>query len=234
MDMPIGGLAISPYFATDRQILVQVKGGELFLCRDHGDRFEAVPSESAGLGYEFSQIISRESAPFMKFSPNYDKDKTLYAALMHQLVKSTDGGRSWVKIPKPPIRYESEASLMKEFFLPIVLEGQWKKDHSKEFSASGIIHSDEPGSEVTLRFVGTGVKWIGTHGPDRGVASVFIDGTFQKKADQYSGDRKVLVESFSKTGLPYGSHMITIKVDGLRNENSSGSSIYIDAFDVIR
>ena len=107
LDMPIAGLAISPCFATDRQIVVQVGGGELFLCRDYGDTFEAVPSESADSGYEFSQIIQRESAPLMKFSPNYDKDTTLYAASMHELVKSTDGGKTWVEVPRP-IRYESE------------------------------------------------------------------------------------------------------------------------------
>ena len=72
LDMPIAGLAILPCFATDRHIVVQVGGGELFFCWDYGDRFEAVLSASADSDYELSQIIQRESAPLMKFPPNYD------------------------------------------------------------------------------------------------------------------------------------------------------------------
>ena len=231
LDMPVAGLAISPCFATDRQLLVQVSGGDLFLCRDYGDRFEAVPSESADSGYEFSQIIQRESAPLIKFSPNYDKDGTLYAASMHQLVKSIDGGKTWVEVPRP-LRYESEAGLLKGFFFPIAFEGKWGKNHSEEYSGGAIMCSHEPESEAALRFVGSEVRWVGTRGSDRGLASVFIDGVFQAKVDQYSEDRKVLQELFSMNGLPYGPHTITVTVDGSRNEKSSGEWVDIDAFDV--
>jgi photosystem II stability/assembly factor-like uncharacterized protein len=233
MGMPVSGLAISPFFATDRQILVQIRGGELYLCRDRRDKFEAVPSDSVDSGYEFSQLIERESAPLIKFSPSYNEDRTLYAASVHQLVKSTDGGKTWVAIPRP-LRYESEAGLTFWFSLPISLEGQWKVDYSEDYSARKSIHSSKSHSEVTLRFVGTGVSWIGTHGPDRGMASVFIDRRFQAMVDQYSENPRLLTESFSQTGLVYGPHTITVKADGSRNEKSLGTRIDIDAFDVSR
>jgi len=233
MDEKVSGLAISPYFATDHQLLVQIKRGDLFLCRDLGDGFEAIPSESADSGYEFSRTLFRDSAPLIKFSPHYNEDRTVFAASMQKLVKSVDGGMTWLKIPRP-LRYESEASLSSWHVLPIFLEGQWNNDYSEEYSARRIIYSSESHSEATLRFVGNGVKWIGTRGPDRGVASVFLDGEFQTKVDQYSKDREILVELFSMTGLPYGPHTIMIKVDGSRNEKSSGDRVDIDAFDISR
>lgn len=231
LDMRIAGLAVSPFFATDRQLLVQVAGGDLFLCRDYGDRFEAVPSESADLGYEFSQIIRRESAPLMKFSPNYDKDKTVYAVSMHHLVKSTDEGKTWVEVSRP-VRYESEAGSLKGFFSPITLEGKWEIHYGAAYSGGAVMYSHERESQASLRFVGSEVRWMGTCGPDRGLASVFIDGLFQRHVDQYSKNPKVLEELFSLHGLPYGSHTITITVDGARNEKSSGERVDIDAFDI--
>ena len=49
----VSGVAISPFYATDRQLLVQIKRGNLFICRDLQDRFEALPGTSADGGYEF-------------------------------------------------------------------------------------------------------------------------------------------------------------------------------------
>ena len=144
-----------------------------------------------------------------------------------------DGGMTWREIPRP-LRYEGEAPFQEWIVLPVFLEGGWDNDYNKEYSNSRIISSTEPHSSASLRFVGSGVKWIGTQGPDRGVASVFIDGTFQTKLDQYRKERTMLVELFSKSGLSHGFHEITIEVDGSKNESSTGNRIDIDAFDVSR
>jgi hypothetical protein len=169
----------------------------------------------------------------IKFSPNYREDRTVFGVSRQKLVKSMDGGMTWREIPRP-LRYEGEATFQEWIVLPVFLEGQWDNDYNKEYSTSRIISSIEPHSEASLRFVGSGVKWIGTQGPDRGVASVSIDGKFQTKVDQYREDRKGLVELFSMNGLSHGFHEITITVDGRRNERSSGTRIDIDAFDVTK
>ena len=144
-----------------------------------------------------------------------------------------DGGMTWKEIPRP-LRYEAETPFQEAIVLPVFLEGAWNSDYNKEYSNSRIISSTEPHSSASLRFAGSGVKWIGTQGPDRGVASVFIDGKFQTKVDQYRKERTMLVELFSKSGLSHGFHEITIEVDGSKNESSTGNRIDIDAFDVNR
>jgi len=230
---PVSGLAVSPFFATDHQLMVQMKRGDLFLCRDYGDKFEVASSTSGDSGFEFSQLLGRDSAPLIHFSPHYNQDKTVYAASMSQLMKSTDSGVSWSEI-KRPCRYEAESSLVGWLVAPVFLEGQWSKENGKEYSSSTTVYSNNKNNQITLKFVGNGVKWLGTHGPDRGIASVFLDGVFQAKVDQYSKQKKSLVESFSVSGISYGCHTITINVDGLKNSSSTGERIDIDAFDVSR
>ena len=229
----VSGVAISPFYATDRQLLVQIKGGNLLICHDFQDSFEVFPGTSAEGGYEFSHLHGRDTAPLIKFSPNYGEDRTVFAVSRQKLVKSIDGGMTWKELPRP-LRYESEAPFQEWLALPVFLKGQWVSDYRKEYSNSCIISSDEPGSEASLRFAGNGVTWLGTQGPDRGIARVFIDGIFRAEVDQYSEKRKILVELFSSGGLSSDFHEITITADGSRNERSSGTRIDIDAFDVTK
>jgi len=100
---PVGGLAISPFFASDRQLMVQVRGGDLFLCRDYDNNFKAVPCGILGSGFEFSPLrgFDRAKAEVLKFSPNYDKDHTIYGVSIDQLMKSMDRGRTWTLIARP-------------------------------------------------------------------------------------------------------------------------------------
>ena len=230
---PVSAVAFSPFFATDRQFMVQIKRGDLFLCHDYGDRLEAVASTSGESGFEFSQLLGRDSTPLIKFSPAYNKDKTVYAASMSQLMKSTNSGISWSEI-KRPCRYEAESSLLGWLVAPVFLQGQWSKENDKEYSSSSTVYSSNKNNQITLKFVGNGIKWLGTHGPDRGTASVFIDGEFQTKVDQYRKQKIFQAESFSVAGISYGCHTITISVDGLKNISSAGERIDIDAFDVSR
>jgi hypothetical protein len=230
---PVSGVAVSPFFAADHQLIVQMKRGDLFLCRDYGDKFEVASSTSGDSGFEFSQLLGRDSAPLIHFSPHYNQDKTVYAASMSQLMKSTDSGVSWFEI-KRPCRYEAESSLVGWLVTPVFLEGQWSTENVKEYSSSATVFSSNKNNKVILKFVGNGVKWLGTHGPDRGIASVFLDGEFQRAVDQYSIQKESLVESFSIAGISYGCHTITITVDGSKNIASVGERIDVDAFDIKR
>ena len=78
------------------------------------------------------------------------------------------------------------------------------------------------------------MSWIGTLGPDQGMARVFVDGAERAKVDQFSEERRFMVELFSTDGLACGPHRIRIEVDGTSNGRSKGERIDIDAFDVRR
>jgi photosystem II stability/assembly factor-like uncharacterized protein len=228
----ISCLAISPNFVKDRRLVVQVKGGDLLICSDDPNRFETVVSKSAEIGYEFSHIIRRESAPLIRFSPNYSHDNTIYGISGHDILKSEDGGMNWSTI-KRPLRYEVEGSLTHWLFLPVQLKGVWNVNSNAACSNMRALYSTNPLSELTFRFVGSGVTWLGEHGPDHGMATVFIDGKEVARIDQYSEVRQFLVETFSKKDLLPGLHEITLRVEESKNPSATGSRVDVDALDVI-
>jgi hypothetical protein len=82
---------------------------------------------------------------------------------------------------------------------------------------------------ASFPFSGTGVTWITRRGPDRGIASVTIDGVSKGSFDLYAATAKDKVsEGFS--GLTSAAHKIIIKVTGTKNAASTGTGVAVDAF----
>ena len=230
----VSQLAVSPCYVTDRQILVQIKNGELLLCSDSGSGFRVLSSPCADSPYEFTQTLGRDVASLMGFSPDYARDRTIYGASMDKLIASSDNGKTWQELVLP-MRYEAEAAAGGDHVVPLVLEGQWKKNIDRRVSGSGLLSTDTPGSTVTLRFLGSGFDWLGVRGPDRGIALLAIDGQAPEKIDLYGEgayNGSTVIRSVS--GLAQGPHVLTITCDGGRTMKSSGSRIDIDAIDIRR
>jgi len=94
------------------------------------------------------------------------------------------------------------------------------------------------GDTVTLSFTGTSVKLYGVKSPDGGIASITIDNNNTldpaypappDTIDFYASARtgNALMWS-SPTTLSAGSHVVTIKVTGTKNVNSTGYAVTID------
>jgi hypothetical protein len=111
-------------------------------------------------------------------------------------------------------------------------EGSWRRKEGERYSAISITQSEHPNNHASLRFVGTGVSWIGTTDRDQGIANVYIDGNYVAKVDQFSHSFQSMVTSFSMTNLDSGWHTIMIEVSDLKNPASTGHRITIDAFDI--
>ena len=63
---------------------------------------------------------------------------------------------------------------------------------------------------VTFGFSGTSVLWESTKGPDRGTASVYIDGAFVTDVNLMNGTTQYMQTVYSNTGLATGAHSIAI------------------------
>jgi hypothetical protein len=143
---------------------------------------------------------------------------------------------------------------------PAAFTSGWTQgDTTKAWSAGAAAVSSTPavpGARATFTFTGMSVNWIGSRGPQNGIARVYLDGAFQGTVDTYSptpfqaviymvtklapathtlaievtGQRKIL---FSAAGLTLGSHTLTIDVVG-RNNEAPGTvgRVVVDAFDV--
>ncbi len=231
----IDGIALSPNFGVEPHVLVRTTGRGLVRSRDGGETFERLGDGPSGHSYAFSvmaDFTEREWAPLIKFSPNYQSDRTVYASSMMHLLKSTDTGSTWELVPRP-VRYESAHLRGDVWVSRFAAKGLWRILDGAEFTRSMTSWADWPGDEARLTFVGTGIRWIGARGPDHGMAEVFIDGVARTRVDQYAGARESGVVSFSETELAWGPHTLTIEIAEARNEAASGSRVEIDAIDVL-
>jgi hypothetical protein len=211
----IVGLAISPAYGNDATIIVSTKGYGLFRSEDAGHTF-----------YKIGDALIRDnhSIEYIEFSPKYHVDQSIFAASDENLFRSSDGGESWVRI-KRPVRYEDMREVVR-------YEGPWKRLAGEDFSAGTESTSNVANSCAYLEFIGTGVTWLGSNGKDRGIAAVYVDDEFKGDVDQFAATRENMANVFSVSGLDFGHHKILIRVSGKKNDQSEGSAISIDAFDV--
>lgn len=110
----------------------------------------------------------------------------------------------------------------------IVYSGPWKHGPASAASGGTISISKVAGSTAHLEFEGTGITWMHGKGPDRGFASVRIDGIPRNDVDLYSpAAASQLTTTFD--GLRPGDHTIDLMVAGRKDPNASGQYIDIDA-----
>ena len=210
------GMAISPNYQKDQQVVVSVKGKGLFRSNNGGAVFVPIDSDL---------ITNNHRIQRFAFSRSYATDNTIYGASYEELFQSTDGGNTW-KIISRPVRYEDYREV-------VHYEGNWKTVKGDSFSASTITHSDTAGSKATLSFVGTGITWIGTASQDQGLADLYIDEKYITTVDQYSTTPNSMVRLWSLANMAYGPHRISIEVLGKKNPKSKGYRIEIDSLDIM-
>ncbi|HTA41682.1 MAG TPA: hypothetical protein VK789_04490 [Bryobacteraceae bacterium] len=104
----------------------------------------------------------------------------------------------------------------------IVYSGPWKHG-----TPSGAL-SNVAGSTAHLEFTGTGITWRHGTGPDRGFASVRIDGIPRNDVDLYSRT-EVRQTSTTFDGLRPGDHTLELMVAGRKDTAATGKSIDIDS-----
>jgi len=111
---------------------------------------------------------------------------------------------------------------------PLVTYGYWQGVTDTAASGGTYRQNEFAGGHEQFKFSGTAVKWATIKGPDKGIASVTIDGVSKGKFDLYSATKTPSVLTFS--GLSSTSNTIKIVVPGTKNSASSGYNVPIDAF----
>jgi hypothetical protein len=110
----------------------------------------------------------------------------------------------------------------------------WIQDNrDKAYSEGATAESETVGAQATITFTGTGIRWIGAHGPQCGIARISLDGAVVENSfDTYSQTEGPQHTDFFRDGLVNTTHTLTIEVLG-KNLLSTNAWILIDAFDVI-
>lgn len=136
-------------------------------------------------------------------------------------LKSTKFSVSIARVA-PPTTVYSDANAN------LAWSGLWAKVSLKGAFGGSIRRTRTPGSQVVVRFNGTGVSVIGTKASSYGKSAVAIDGKSVGTIDYYSAKTVNRQKLFSRTGLTDGEHTLTITPVKSRNSRSSGYGASLD------
>lgn len=106
--------------------------------------------------------------------------------------------------------------------------GGWRSDQGARHSDynSGIHYTTQNGDYYTYSFYGTGFVIVGHKNSSQGTFSVSVDGGAAVAASAQSATASHQQDLYTKTGLPFGLHKITVKKTG-------GSYMVLDGIRVI-
>ena len=132
--------------------------------------------------------------------------------------------------PPPPtstvVRYQQNNSA-------VHYTGTWFPNSGAFNSGGSATLAMDAGSRANFTFTGTGVRWIGYRDQWSGTAQVYLDGALKATIDTYSASAQAQAAIYSASGLTNAAHSVTIVVTGQRDTQSSGTWVWIDAFDVM-
>jgi hypothetical protein len=109
---------------------------------------------------------------------------------------------------------------------------RWVTGFSASYSAGTYVYGRWANTELSAKFVGNKIRWIGPRQPSYGMADVYIDGVKVSTADCYSAVGSLSDKIFGSNTLSDGPHTITIKLMGAKNPASSGNVVVVDKFEV--
>lgn len=88
-------------------------------------------------------------------------------------------------------------------------------------------YSNQAGDTVSIRFVGTNLKYYGAKANNHGIAAFSIDGGTETSVDCYSQSRDANALLFDTGVLEYGEHVVKARVTG--EKNAAASDCYFNA-----
>ena len=112
----------------------------------------------------------------------------------------------------------------------IIFHGDWAHDKSFDNPYKHTIsYTDTPGTKAFISFEGTGLTYVFTKAPNRGIASVTIDGGTAHTVDLYSPNAEWQTRQTFCCFTP-GRHHAVLEVTGQANPKSAGRFVDLDAF----
>jgi DUF1680 family protein len=107
--------------------------------------------------------------------------------------------------------------------------GHWEE--TKDLTGTASRRSNVPFNACMLAFNGPTIHWLGSKGPDHGLADVYVDGELEGTIDAYAPTPRAAQVLFEKTGLDNGRiHTVRIAVRRERNADATDCFQSISGF----
>jgi hypothetical protein len=228
MGAPVMSMAISPDFLSDATLFASVRNKGIFKTTDGGNSWVTV---NIGLNFLDRWQLSNDEVQdsnrdiILKISPNYSKDKTVYAACSEGLYKTTDSGKKWRII-------ENDLFGEKSYIYSITLSSDYEKDQTVIVSIKGrgLLKSKDGGKTFTkiapqLIHENHILRWIEFskfYSKDRTIYAASNEELF--RSTDRGGTWKII-----ERPVRYENHRDVFKYDGpwetIENDNYSASRV---------
>jgi hypothetical protein len=116
--------------------------------------------------------------------------------------------------------------LTQETSAAVTYGGAWTSVGAADASGGGLTYATAAGASATFSFTGSSVAWASYFGPNRGSASVYVDGVFQATVSLYSPTYVAKRIVYAYTWGANGAHTIKVVVVG----TAGHPRVDIDAF----
>jgi hypothetical protein len=129
----------------------------------------------------------------------------------------------------PPTRRFAHAGIWDDDSPLIEFQGRW--EHTAMWSdamENTVSYSDQPDSSLEFWFDGSGLEYVYTRAPNRGVAGLTIDDAREVLLDQYSPRIEWRARWIAEKLTP-GRHHLKVRVLAKKNRRSSGAFVDVDA-----
>jgi hypothetical protein len=226
MGAPVMSLAISPVFSSDATLFASVRNKGIFKTTDGGNSWDSV---NMGLNFLDRWQLSNKHVQgsgrdiILKISPNYRKDRTVYAACSEGLYKTTDSGKKWRIL-------ENELFGEKSYLYGIALSPDYENDQTLFVSIKGRgLFKSKDGGETFIKFApelidkNHSLRWIEFskfYATDKTIYAASNEELFRSK------DRGKTWQ-FVKRPVRYENHRDVFKYDGpweiIKNRNYSAT-----------
>jgi hypothetical protein len=111
--------------------------------------------------------------------------------------------------------------------------GVWRASAAAAASGDSLRLANSPGASVNIQFTGIYMCWVARKSAASGMAKLTIDGSPPQMVDLYSASTVYQQKVWNTGILPYGVHRVTIEWTGYKNKASSGTSINLDAVQLL-
>jgi len=135
-------------------------------------------------------------------------------------------------LPAKPLlttwRSQSQVVVYQESSSRISYHGRWVTARSTSYLGGKARSTKVAGAKASLKFSGKAVMWVGSVGPTRGKAKVYIDGKLVKTVNTWASHFRPARVLFQKSWSAIGTHRISIVASGTPGHRT----VTLDAFAV--
>lgn len=108
--------------------------------------------------------------------------------------------------------------------------GTWTSQAVAGSYGGSVRYASTNRDKTQYKFTGSSVALVSTTGPNRGRATIIIDGVTVATVDLYSATQQTGKVIYVASGLSAGSHQVVVQVQGARNPLSTANRVDLDAF----